>query len=151
MHRFLQLDTSTDRLSDDMDIALCTMDTRIDLLTFSGVNHPLYLVSGGELTEYRTRDLSDNRGDYGEYLFTSERIRLEHGDTFYLCSDGYADQFGGKHHKKYQTARFKNFLLNIQGYSMPEQSDRLFEEIERWREENNEDQTDDILVIGIRI
>jgi serine phosphatase RsbU (regulator of sigma subunit) len=151
MHRFLQVDTSTDRLSDDMDIALCTMDTRSDLLTFAGVNHPLYLVSGGEITEYRTRDLSDNRGDDGEYLFTSERIQLKHGDTIYLCSDGYADQFGGKHHKKYQTARFKNFLLNIQGYSMPEQSDRLFEEIERWREENNEDQTDDILVIGIKI
>ena len=43
-----------------------------------------------------------------------------------------------------------NFLLNIQDYSMPEQSDRLYEEIEKWREENNEDQTDDILVIGIR-
>jgi hypothetical protein len=34
---------------------------------------------------------------------------------------------------------------------MPEQGDRLFEEIEKWREENNEDQTDDILLIGIRI
>jgi hypothetical protein len=34
---------------------------------------------------------------------------------------------------------------------MPEQGDILYEEIERWREENNEDQTDDILVIGIRI
>jgi hypothetical protein len=44
-----------------------------------------------------------------------------------------------------------DFLLNIQDCSMPEQSDRLYEEIEQWREENNEDQTDDILVIGIRI
>jgi hypothetical protein len=34
---------------------------------------------------------------------------------------------------------------------MPEQSDRLYEELEKWREENNEEQTDDILVIGIRI
>jgi hypothetical protein len=34
---------------------------------------------------------------------------------------------------------------------MSEQSDRLYQEIEQWREENNEDQTDDILVIGIRI
>jgi hypothetical protein len=34
---------------------------------------------------------------------------------------------------------------------MPEQSDRLFEEIEQWRDEKNENQTDDILAIGIRI
>jgi hypothetical protein len=34
---------------------------------------------------------------------------------------------------------------------MPEQSDRLYEELEKWREENNEEQTDDILIIGIRI
>ena len=69
----------------------------------------------------------------------------------YLCSDGFSDQFGGNHHKKYQTVRLKNFLQNLQDCSMPEQSDRLYEEIEKWREENNEDQTDDILVIGIRI
>ncbi len=41
--------------------------------------------------------------------------------------------------------------MSIQEFSMPEQSDKLYEEIEQWREENNEDQTDDILVIGIRI
>jgi gas vesicle protein len=44
-----------------------------------------------------------------------------------------------------------NFLLDLQDSSMSEQSDRLYEEIEKWREDNNEDQTDDILVIGIRI
>jgi serine phosphatase RsbU (regulator of sigma subunit) len=78
-------------------------------------------------------------------------IQMKTGDTIYLFSDGYTDQFGGRYHKKFQSSRLKNLLLNIQGYSMPEQSDRLFEEIEKWREENNEDQTDDILVIGIRI
>ncbi len=41
--------------------------------------------------------------------------------------------------------------MSIQDYSMPEQSDRLNEEIEAWREEYREDQTDDILVIGVRI
>jgi AraC family chitin signaling transcriptional activator len=68
-----------------------------------------------------------------------------------MCSDGYSDQFGGKSHKKYLSSRLKNLLKGIQKYSMPEQGDRLYEEIEEWREENHEDQTDDILVIGIRI
>jgi len=76
---------------------------------------------------------------------------LSDSDTLYLFSDGYPDQLGGKKHKRYQTGRLKSFLKNIQVCSMPEQSDRLYEEIERWREEDNEDQTDDILVLGIRI
>ena len=72
-------------------------------------------------------------------------------DTIYLFTDGFADQFGGEYHKKYQSKQFKDFLLSIQKNSMPEQSDRLYEEIEHWREENDEDQTDDILVIGVRV
>ena len=84
-------------------------------------------------------------------MFSSEKIQLNIGDTIYLCSDGYIDQFGGKYHKKYKSNRFKSFLLSIREYSMSEQSDKLYEEIESWREENNEGQTDDILVIGIRI
>jgi hypothetical protein len=54
-------------------------------------------------------------------------------------------------HKRYQRSRFRSFLQEIQKYSMSEQRDRLYEELEQWREENDEDQTDDILVIGIRI
>jgi serine phosphatase RsbU (regulator of sigma subunit) len=81
----------------------------------------------------------------------STKIQLKISDTIYLCSDGYSDQFGGSHHKKYQKKRFMNFLLNLRDCSMSEQSDRLYQEMEHWREENNEDQTDDILVIGIRI
>jgi len=34
---------------------------------------------------------------------------------------------------------------------MAEQGDLLFEEIEKWREPNSEDQTDDIMIIGIKI
>jgi hypothetical protein len=36
---------------------------------------------------------------------------------------------------------------------MPEQGDLLYEEFERWRDEKNrdEDQTDDITIIGISI
>jgi hypothetical protein len=68
-----------------------------------------------------------------------------------LFSDGLADQFGGGDHKKYQRSRFKSFLMSIQNLSMPEQRDSLYEEFEKWRGEKDEDQTDDILVIGIRI
>jgi serine phosphatase RsbU (regulator of sigma subunit) len=138
-------------MSDDMDISLCILDINTNLLTYAGVMNPLYRITNGELIEYKARNLREECGEGGKCQFTSEKIQLSVGDTLYLFSDGYVDQFGGKLRKKYQSNRFKSFLTSIQEYSMPEQSDRLNEEIESWRDEYNEDQTDDILVIGIRI
>ncbi len=151
IHRFLRRDTESTGISDDMDLVLCILNVRTNILTFSAVKNPLYHVTKGELVEHRAQSILENCNKDLEYQFTSEEIQLNTGDTIYICSDGYSDQFGGKHHKKFQTGRFKSFLQSIREYSMPEQSDRLYEEIEQWREENNEDQTDDILVIGIRI
>jgi serine phosphatase RsbU (regulator of sigma subunit) len=151
IHRFLRNDTDGTGMSDDLDIILCILDIRTNMLIYSGVKNPLYHIVKGELIEYRAKNFPEDCIESGECLFTSEKIQLNTGDTIYLCSDGYTDQFGGKHHKKYQSSRLKCLLQSIREYSMPEQSDRLYEELERWREENNEDQTDDILVIGIRV
>jgi len=151
VHRFLRRDEDGAGLSDDMDIILCTLDTKTGILNYSGVGAPLYHITENELIEYKPQNSREECREHDKCPFTSEMIQLKTGDTIYLFSDGYTDQFGGKYHKKYQSSRFKNFLLSIQGCSMPEQSDRLYEEIEKWREEKNEDQTDDILIIGIRI
>jgi len=113
--------------------------------------NPLYRISKGELIEYKAGNLREHFGESGRNHFISEKIQLNFNDTLYLFTDGFIDQFGGKYRKKYQSSRFKSFLMSIQDYSMPEQSDRLNEEIEAWREEYREDQTDDILVIGVRI
>jgi len=151
VHKFLRREERISGISDDMDIVLCILDIKTNILNYAGVKNPLYIVNKGELTEYRAKNQSDEFDENGNALFSSEKIKLNNGDTIYLCSDGFADQFGGKHHKRYQSSRFRCFLQSVQDYSMAEQSDRLYEEIEQWRDENNEDQTDDILVIGIRI
>jgi serine phosphatase RsbU (regulator of sigma subunit) len=151
IHRFLRNDTEGTGMSDDMDIIICVLDLRTNILTYSGVKNPLYHITKSELIEYRAKNFPEECNEDGECMFSSEKIQLNTGDAIYLCSDGYIDQFGGKFHKKYQSSRFKGLLQSIQDCSMPEQSDRLYEEIELWREENNEDQTDDILVIGIRV
>lgn len=151
IHRYLRSEDDSGGMSDDMDIILCILDTNTNILNYSGVKNPLYRISGGKLIEYKAQQLTVESCDEGECMFVSSKIKLNISDTIYLCSDGYSDQFGGKRHKRYLTSRLKNFLQNLNDCSLPEQSDRLYEEIEKWREENNEDQTDDILVIGIRI
>jgi serine phosphatase RsbU (regulator of sigma subunit) len=151
MHRFMRLSTAGTDITDDLDIALCTLDLTNNRMIYSGVGNPLYHITAGDFIEYKAGNVREGCDEKGGFDFTSETLHLKHGDTIYLCTDGYSDQFGGMYHKKYQSGRLKEILRSICNYPMPEQGDRLYEEIEQWREENNEYQTDDILVIGIRI
>ena len=151
IHRFLRRNEEDAGITDDMDIALCALDTGTNILTYAGAGAPLYHLTRNGLIEYKPQNSTEDCSEHGKFSFVSERIRIKNGDTIYLFSDGFADQFGGSSHKKYQSGRFKDLLLSIRNMPMPEQSDRLFEEFEKWRDENDEDQTDDILVIGIRI
>lgn len=151
IHRFLRDDENGTSMSDDMDISLCVLDIGSNMLSYAGVVNPLYRITNGELIEYKAKNSKDICIGADYYHFLSDDIKLNVGDTLYIFSDGYCDQFGGKSHKKYQRSRFKSFLLSIQELTLPEQGDRLNEEIEKWRDENNEDQTDDIMVIGVKI
>jgi len=74
---------------------------------------------------------------------------LEKGDTIYIFTDGYADQFGGPRGKKFKYRPFKELLLSIQSKNMEEQKRILLETIEDWQGEL--EQVDDILVIGVKV
>ena len=66
-----------------------------------------------------------------------QTIQLNIADTIYLCSDGYIRSVWREVLiRNIRPADLRVFYRVIQEYSMPEQSDRLYEEIERWREEN---------------
>ncbi len=149
VHKFLRRDDDLSDVYDDMDIALCCLDINTRIIHYAGVSSPIYRISGGELTEYRAMNLIDGCNDGN--TFTYEKIQTLKGDIIYLCTDGFPDQFGGKLHKKYQRPRLKSFLLSIHQLPLSEQKDMLYEEFENWREENDEDQTDDILLIGVKI
>jgi len=87
---------------------------------------------------------------YGEQMpFTNHNIPLRKGDTIYLFSDGYQDQFGGPRGKKFMSKRFRQLLLDIQEMSMEKQKEQLNKTIEEWK--GNGEQVDDILVIGVRV
>jgi serine phosphatase RsbU (regulator of sigma subunit) len=137
---------------DGMDMALCLLDLDNNQLQFSGANNPLYLIRNGELTEFK----ADKQpiGLYEENKpFTNQMIELEKGDTFYIFSDGYADQFGGPKFneggKKFKYSRFKELLLSFQNENMNRQQDILNQTILEWK--GPLEQVDDILVIGVRI
>lgn len=135
--------------SDGMDVALCTIDTVKNELQFAGAYRPLYIVNKNKFERIEA-DKSPIGGSQldAERKFTSHIIKIKKGDTIYMTSDGYADQFGGKKGKKFMVKRFHEMLLSIQDQSMIEQGKMLETTFETWK--GGYQQIDDILVIGIK-
>ncbi len=134
---------------DGMDIAMCVLDTDTMKLQYAGAYNPLYICRTGELLEYKA-----DRMPIGIYIrekesFTLHEIDLQKGDTFYIFSDGFVDQFGGENGGKFKAKPFKKLLLSIQEQSMQEQYLTLDRTMTEWRGEM--EQIDDIIVIGVRV
>jgi len=81
--------------------------------------------------------------------FANHKIDIQKGDTIYLFTDGYADQFGGPRGKKLGKTRFKEIVLTMQHLSMDEQRKNLLDFHLNWR--GTQEQVDDICVIGVRV
>jgi len=134
---------------DGMDIALCVVDFDAMKLQYAGAYNPLYLFRQGELVEIKADKMPIGIYVKEKESFTNNEIQLQKGDTFYIFSDGYADQFGGPTGGKFKTKPFKELLGNIQSHSMVEQREILNTTIDEWRGEI--DQVDDIIVMGVRV
>jgi len=134
---------------DGMDIAICILDILDNTLEYSGANNPIYLFRNNELIELRPDKMPIGIHEFFNEPFNTRTIQLEKGDTVYLFSDGYADQFGGKHHKKLKYPKFKEYLQNLNNLPYSQRREKLDSEFEIWRGEN--EQIDDVMVLGFDI
>ncbi|MGK7395235.1 MAG: tetratricopeptide repeat protein [Candidatus Cyclobacteriaceae bacterium M3_2C_046] len=135
--------------SDGMDIALCVIDQETCQVEFSGARFPFYFVNGHGLQQ-----MQGDRYPVGSTLFQEKKyslksLNLKPGDTIYLATDGYQDQFGGEKDTKFMKSSFKKLLNNISKSSIPEQFNQLTDTFYQWK--GVYPQTDDILVIGIKL
>ena len=103
--------------------------------------------------EYEIIEYKPNKQSIGKthqpQLFTTHNIELQKGDTIYVFTDGYADQFGGEKGKKLMYKPFKELLLSIQNKTMSEQKVVLEQHFETWK--GKLEQVDDVCIIGVRI
>lgn len=140
---------SADQTKDGMDIALCSIPKKGNKIEYAGAYNPLWLIREGEIIDFPgDRQPVGFFGDNQNTPYTNHTVEVEPGDSVYMFSDGYADQFGGPTGKKFKYSQFKKLLIKIQDESMSDQRDILNTTIEEWMGE--EEQIDDILIIGIK-
>lgn len=134
---------------DGMDLALCTLDKESYVLEFAGAHSPVFVIRDKVLLQYEPDKFSIGSFAFGEREYQNQRVQLEPGDSVYVFSDGFVDQFGGPRGKKFLKKRFKELLLELSHMTMEDQKKKLQASLDEWQ--GNLEQVDDILVIGIRV
>jgi serine phosphatase RsbU (regulator of sigma subunit) len=138
---------------DGIDMSIAIVDREKRELLFAGANRPLYFFRKTDGNEYVFSEIKGDRQPIGihweETAFTSHRIELQPGDTFYMFTDGYVDQYGGELRKKFKSPNFRKLLLGLQSRSLKDQRKEIEVQFDRWR--RNFEQIDDVCVFGWRI
>ena len=150
------LEQSESSTFDGMDVAFVLIDTERHKLQYSGAFRPLVIIRNDELSI-----LEPNRMPIGTYLgkqasFTNHIVDIEPGDTIYAYSDGYTDQFcNTDSFEKFGRRRLYSMLLDNYKKPFDEQHTIFNDTFEKWRRNNPEgvvtEQTDDVLLVGIRV
>ncbi len=143
-----EFEKSEEEVKDGMDIALCSLEGNV--LKYAGAHNPLWIIRSG------TEDIEEIKPDKqpigktdNPQPYTTNTINLQKGDTIYIFSDGYADQFGGEKGKKMKTTNFKKLLISIKDDNMDKQQELIDKTFEDWK--GDLEQLDDVCVIGVRI
>jgi len=137
---------------DGMDMSLLLIDKENKKVAFAGAKNPLIYFQNQQFHEIKAnpRPIGGEQAEK-ERIFTKHMIDVSVPTTLYMFSDGYQDQFGGPRGKKFMYAQFKSLLSEIHLNQMPVQKTMLNEALEQWRLTSNQEQIDDVLVMGIRV
>ncbi|MGB5928158.1 MAG: SpoIIE family protein phosphatase, partial [Cyclobacteriaceae bacterium] len=148
--RVLKQDSLEQETQDGMDVALIMLDKAAGTLTFAGAKRPLYLVFDGELEETKgARNPIGGSLESGSKIYQEHTIPYRKGCMVYLTTDGFADQFGGRRDRKFMIGKLKKLLASAAHLPSDQQYEVLSEAFDEWK--RNYDQTDDVLIVGIRL
>jgi tetratricopeptide (TPR) repeat protein/serine phosphatase RsbU (regulator of sigma subunit) len=147
---------SESEVKDGMDISLCSVhvnarrshETGIKM-KWSGANNPLWILRNGATDMEEIRADKQPIGIFaGAVPFTTHEVQLHPGDSIYIFTDGYADQFGGEKGKKFKASNMKKLIMENRQLPMDEQFTVMNDYFESWR--GSLEQIDDVCMIGVR-
>lgn len=163
LHRGIQkvLHQGANENKDGMDVSVCTIDFENNILEFAGASNPLVYVQPDVADMPQIHHIKGDRLHIGGGAFKNKNssfhkhtIHLDKPTTFYIFSDGFQDQFGqeegSSEPRKFLPKHFRELLFCIHHLDMAQQKDILELTLRDWKGKKHK-QTDDILVIGVRI
>jgi serine phosphatase RsbU (regulator of sigma subunit) len=135
-------------VKDGMDISLLCIDAKNKKITWSGANNALWYIQDNKLITIKPDKQPIGKTEKPS-PFTTHEIEYKNSTTFYLFTDGFADQFGGEKGKKFKYKQLEELLLSNNNLALSEQSNLLNQKFESWK--GNLEQVDDVCVIGVKI
>lgn len=137
-------------VKDGMDIALLRIDQQQQKIVFSSARQRMHLFYNKTYQEIAASRYSIGAGGlYRQKEFTNTVLPIVGGTTIYLHTDGYLDQFDESNKRKFKINNFRNLLKSIHQRPFHEQAELLASTFDNWR--GSQAQTDDVLVIGLRL
>lgn len=137
-------------IRDGMDMTICAINFKNNVLYFAGANNSIYITRNNELIEFKgDKQAVSGSSDDKKMPYTDYFYKLEKNDMIYMLTDGYADQFGGPNGKKFKHKQLETLLLYICDKPVDEQQRILDQTFEEWR--GDQEQVDDVTIFGIRI
>ncbi len=147
------LRNNNDIVNDDsIDISMLCIDRETHSYTLSLARHVAYIVRKDgniEVVQGTKRCIGEIIEVENGRPFVDVDLDLQEGDCIYLASDGFVSQFGGPDNVKYKRKRFENLLVSVHDEDMTRQKQVLERNFQEWK--GNVEQTDDVLVVGLRI
>jgi len=138
---------SGQEIKDGMDISLLVINTKSNTYQWSGANNPLWYLQNKNIKEI-TADKQPVGLSENPRPFTTHSLNLNKGDTLFLFTDGYADQFGGLKGKKFKYKQLQDILVT-ESNNLAETKNILTRKFHDWK--GKLEQVDDVCIIGIRI
>jgi serine phosphatase RsbU (regulator of sigma subunit) len=161
----LQQDGEGNEAKDGMDMSLVSINTKTLVLEYAGANNSIIIsrkgaepmvVEPAEKLRKRSEILVEIQPDKMPIAiyekmnsFSTVRVQLIPGDSIYLFSDGFPDQFGGPKNKKLMQKRLRQTLEKHYLDSMEDQKIALMKLFNDWK--GQEPQVDDVTLIGWRV
>ena len=144
----LKTSISKDGQKDGMDGILICYDKVASKIEYAAANNTPVLVRNDTMIELGKDRMPVGEGELKNdfKLFT---VDVHPGDTLYLYTDGYADQFGGPKGKKFKYKQLNELLLSFNSKPLKEQNILLANTLKQWK--GNLEQVDDVLLIGLKL
>jgi serine phosphatase RsbU (regulator of sigma subunit) len=137
-----------DDQKDGFDGILVCMNIDTKEISYAAANNSPVLIRNKELILLKANKMPVGDGIKTD-SFDTFPLTYEKGDSLYLYTDGYPDQFGGPKGKKFKYKQLEELLSANSDKPTRQQKEILDRHFESWR--GSLEQVDDVCVIGIHL